>query len=71
MDTKLKRVVPYEMQLTTQKISSHLVKRSFHSRVFFHIRIVPLILHRVTIRLILLVKEKELPILIFLNFYVA
>ena len=38
---------------------------------FFHLRIVLLILHRATMRLLLLVREKELSILTFLNFYVT
>ena len=38
---------------------------------FFHLRIVPLILHTAIVRLLLLVREKELPILTFLNLYVT
>ena len=38
---------------------------------FFHLRIVPLILPGAIIRLLLLVREKEPPILIFLNLYVT
>ena len=49
----------------------HLVKRSFHSPIFSHLRILPLILHRATTRLLLLVREKELPISTFLNIYVV
>ena len=38
---------------------------------FFHLKIVPLILHRATIRLLLLVREKEPSVLTFLNLYVT
>ena len=38
---------------------------------FFHLTIVPSVLNRATIRLLLLVREIESPILTFINLYVA
>ena len=51
---------------STQRITSLVVKSYYHSW-FFPLRIVPLILHRATQRLLLLVREKERSILTFLN----
>ena len=53
----------------TQKITSLLVKSSFHSWLFPLLIIIPLILNRATIRLLLLMREKELAVLTFLNLY--
>ena len=50
--------------------SYHSCTKVFHWWIFSHLRIVPLTLHRVTIRLPLSVREKEPPILTFLNLYV-
>ena len=56
-----------------QKTNTHknqiiLSKRFFPVMIFFHLWVLQLILHRATIRLLFLVKEKELPILTFLIF---
>ena len=51
--------------MTTQKIGSPLVKSPFHLWYFFYHKIVPLIIHRDTTRLVLLVRKQELPILTF------
>ena len=51
--------------MTTQKIASPLVKSPFHLWYFFYHKIVPLIIHRATTRLVLLVRKQELPILSF------
>ena len=53
------------------KTTSLIVKSSFHSWIFSHARIVPLILHRANIRIFLLVRGKELSILTFVNLYVT
>ena len=53
------------------RLGSLLVKSYFHSWFFFHLRIALLILHRAPIILFLLVREKEPPILIFLNIYLT
>ena len=55
----------------TQQITSVLVKSQFYSWVFIHVRIILLILHRATVRLLWLVREKEPQILTFLNLYVT
>ena len=55
----------------TQNVTSLLVKSSFHSGTFSYLRIVPLILHRATTRLLLWLWEKELSILKFLNLHVT
>ena len=52
-------------EMTTQKILSPLVKSPFYLWYFFYHKIVPLILHRATTRLVLLVRKQELPILTF------
>ena len=58
MDTKLDRVVAYDMRPhSTNHITPS--KNLFPFMNFFHLRIVPLILHTATIRLLLLVREKE------------
>ena len=54
-----------------QQITFLLAKSYFQLWIFLRLRIVPLILHRATVRLLLLVREKELPILTSLNFYVT
>ena len=53
------------------KITSLLVKSSFRARIFFHLKVVLLFLNRATIRLLLLVREKEHLILTFTNIYVT
>ena len=58
MDTKLEQVVAYD-RTKTQKFTSLLVKNYFRSWIFSHLRIVTLILNKATIRLLLLVREKE------------
>ena len=55
----------------TQQITSLLVKSQFYSWVFIHVRIILLILHRATVRLLWLVREKEPQTLTFLNLYVT
>ena len=59
MDTILDRIVAYDMEKKPQKITPLFVKNSFHAWIFYYLRIAPLILHRATIRLPLLVREKE------------
>ena len=59
MDTKLDRIVAYDMEKKTEKITPLFVKNSFHAWIFYHLKIAPLILHRATIRLPLLVREKD------------
>ena len=54
-----------------RSIRSMTAKHSSHSLIFFYPRNVTLILHRTTIRSLLLVKEKESPVLAFLNLYVT
>ena len=54
MDIKCDRVVAYEMG---QKITSHLVNSSVDPYIVFYIRNVTLILHKVTLRLLQLVRE--------------
>ena len=56
MDTKFHRVVANDIEPII-----------FHWWIFFHLRIVPLILYRAIIRLFLLVRQKEISILTFLN----
>ena len=51
--------------------TSLFVKSYFHSWTFLHLRIIPLILHTATIRLLLLVRGKKPPVLTFLNLYVT
>ena len=58
MDTKLEQVVAYD-RTKTQKFTSLLVKNYFRSWIFSQLRIVTLILNKATIRLLLLVREKE------------
>ena len=48
-----------------------LCKKLFPFMNFFHLRIVPLILHRAIVRLLLLVRETEPPILALLNLYMT
>ena len=54
----------------TEKIISPLGKCSFHS-YFFYPSNVPLILHKVTVRLFLLEEELGSPLLAFLNLYLT
>ena len=56
-------------QQLTNRIT--LCKKLFPFMNFFHLRVLPLILHRAIIKLLFLVREKELPILIFLNIHVT
>ena len=69
MDTRFDRVMAYDMRPILKKITSLLVKSSSHSSFFFHLIIVPFISHKATMILVLLAREKEPPILTFLNLY--
>ena len=57
MDTKLDRIVAYDVGPKLKK-SHQFSKKFFPFMNFSHLRIVPLILNRTTLRLLLLVKRK-------------
>ena len=69
MDTKLDKVVAYDMRPTLKNRHPSWQKVLSIHEFCFHLRIIPFISHRVTIILFLLVREKEKPILTFLNLY--
>ena len=56
-----------------QNLTNHITlsKKSFPFMSLFHLRVLPLILHRAIIKLLLSVREKELPILTFRNLHVT
>ena len=66
MDTKLDRLVAYDIGKTLKKWHRSCQKVLTIYVIFIHLRIAPLILHRATIRLLLLIREKQPPILTFL-----
>ena len=70
MDTKLDKLVAYDIGKTLKKSHRSYQKVFTIYVIFIHLRIAPLILHRATIRLLLLIREKEPPILTFLGLYV-
>ena len=51
------------------KITSFLVKSSFHLQIYYHLRISPSTLHWATIRLPLLASEKDTPTLKLVSHY--
>ena len=70
MDTKLDKLVANDTGKTLKKSHRSYQKVLTIYVIFIHLRIAPLILHRATIRLLLLIREKEPPILTFLGLYV-
>ena len=71
MDTKIDLIVADDME-ATHKNHITLCKNIFpFMNFFFCLRIVPISLHRATTRLLLLVREKVLLVLTFLNLYVT
>ena len=63
MDTKLERVLAHDMGRPLKKPTPLLVKRAFfYFFFFFFAQPCTLVLYKGTVRLLLLVREQELPV---------